>query len=383
MLMSKTQLDQVIDQEQDILVEELQDEQIDTVVEVSDEETVIAEQSADTVEEAADAEKEVNGAMAADEVADTIKKSASKKAVQPKTKAGLINAAYQQMSKMTKEELSSAYDKLVSVQETSVETTEEIVSEEIVSEELQVEVKIDFQEDLNALVSEDADLSEDFKEKASIIFETAVKSKLSAEISRLEEQYTTELSEEIEQIKTDLVEKVDGYLSYVVESWMEENKLAVETGLRAEIAESFINGLKGLFEQHYVDVPETKYNLVDDLATKVNELEDQLNKSTENNIKLSEQVTDLRREQIVVEATSGMVEIDAAKLKSLVEDIDFESEETFVKKVTVIKESYFKTKKTSVVDETTDLATDEKGTEIGINSPIMSLYTNAISRTTK
>jgi len=376
--MSKTQLDQVIDQEQDILVEELQDEQIDTVVEVSDEETVIAEQSADTVEEAADAEKEVNGAMAADEVADTIKKSASKKAVQPKTKAGLINAAYQQMSKMTKEELSSAYDKLVSVQETSVETTEEIVSEE-----LQVEVKIDFQEDLNALVSEDADLSEDFKEKASIIFETAVKSKLSAEISRLEEQYTTELSEEIEQIKTDLVEKVDGYLSYVVESWMEENKLAVETGLRAEIAESFINGLKGLFEQHYVDVPETKYNLVDDLATKVNELEDQLNKSTENNIKLSEQVTDLRREQIVVEATSGMVEIDAAKLKSLVEDIDFESEETFVKKVTVIKESYFKTKKTSVVDETTDLATDEKGTEIGINSPIMSLYTNAISRTTK
>jgi len=381
--MSKTQLDQVIDQEQDILVEELQDEQIDTVVEVSDEETVIAEQSADTVEEAADAEKEVNGAMAADEVADTIKKSASKKAVQPKTKAGLINAAYQQMSKMTKEELSSAYDKLVSVQETSVETTEEIVSEEIVSEELQVEVKIDFQEDLNALVSEDADLSEDFKEKASIIFETAVKSKLSAEISRLEEQYTTELSEEIEQIKTDLVEKVDGYLSYVVESWMEENKLAVETGLRAEIAESFINGLKGLFEQHYVDVPETKYNLVDDLATKVNELEDQLNKSTENNIKLSEQVTDLRREQIVVEATSGMVEIDAAKLKSLVEDIDFESEETFVKKVTVIKESYFKTKKTSVVDETTDLATDEKGTEIGINSPIMSLYTNAISRTTK
>ena len=376
--MSKTQLDQVIDQEQDILVEELQDEQIDTVVEVSDEETVIAKQSADTVEEAADAEKEVNGAMAADEVADTIKKSASKKAVQPKTKAGLINAAYQQMSKMTKEELSSAYDKLVSVQETSVETTEEIVSEE-----LQVEVKIDFQEDLNALVSEDADLSEDFKEKASIIFETAVKSKLSAEISRLEEQYTTELSEEIEQIKTDLVEKVDGYLSYVVESWMEENKLAVETGLRAEIAESFINGLKGLFEQHYVDVPETKYNLVDDLATKVNELEDQLNKSTENNIKLSEQVTDLRREQIVVEATSGMVEIDAAKLKSLVEDIDFESEETFVKKVTVIKESYFKTKKTSVVDETTDLATDEKGTEIGINSPIMSLYTNAISRTTK
>ena len=381
--MSKTQLGQVIDQEQDILVEELQDEQIDTVVEVSDEETVIAKQNADTVEEAADAEKEVNGAMAADEVADTIKKSASKKAVQPKTKAGLINAAYQQMSKMTKEELSSAYDKLVSVQETSVETTEEIVSEEIVSEELQVEVKIDFQEDLNALVSEDADLSEDFKEKASIIFETAVKSKLSAEISRLEEQYTTELSEEIEQIKTDLVEKVDGYLSYVVESWMEENKLAVETGLRAEIAESFINGLKGLFEQHYVDVPETKYNLVDDLATKVNELEDQLNKSTENNIKLSEQVTDLRREQIVVEATSGMVEIDAAKLKSLVEDIDFESEETFVKKVTVIKESYFKTKKTSVVDETTDLATDEKGTEIGINSPIMSLYTNAISRTTK
>ena len=284
---------------------------------------------------------------------------------------------------MTKEELTSLYDKLTSVQEDAEETTEEVVAEDaVVAEETQVEIKVDFQEDLNALVSEDEALSEEFKDKAAVIFEAAVKSKLSAEIDRLEEQYTTELSEEVEQIKTDLVEKVDGYLTYVVESWMEENKVAIESGLRAEIAESFITGLKGLFEQHYVEVPETKYDLVDDLASKVAELEESLNKTTEDNIKLTEKVADLRREQIIAEATQGMVETDAAKLKSLVEDVDFETAETFSKKVSIVKESYFKTAKAVAIDESTDIATDEKGTIVE-TSPLMSRYVTALSKTTK
>lgn len=383
--MSEKKQDQELDLvAEDITVEELQDEQVVENVEVSDEETtdVVAE-DADSVEEAADAEKEVNGEKANDETVASIKKSVPKQAAAPKTKAGLINASYQAMSQMTKEELTSLYDKLTSVQEDAEETTEEVVAEDaVVAEETQVEIKVDFQEDLNALVSDDETLSEEFKDKAAVIFEAAVKSKLSAEIDRLEEQYTTELSEEVEQIKTDLVEKVDGYLSYVVENWMEENKVAVETGLRAEIAESFITGLKGLFEQHYVEVPETKYDLVDDLASKVAELEESLNKTTEDNIKLTEKVADLRREQIIAEATQGMVETDAAKLKSLVEDVDFETAETFSKKVSIVKESYFKTAKAVAIDESTDIATDEKGTIVE-TSPLMSRYVTALSKTTK
>jgi len=383
--MSEKKQDQELDLvAEDITVEELQDEQVVENVEVSDEETTdIVAEDADSVEEAADAEKEVNGDKANDETVASIKKSAPKQAAAPKTKAGLINASYKAMSQMTKEELTSLYDKLTSVQEDAEETTEEVVAEDTaVAEEPQVEIKVDFQEDLNALVSEDEALSEEFKDKAAVIFEAAVKSKLSAEIDRLEEQYTTELSEEVEQIKTDLVEKVDGYLSYVVESWMEENKVAVETGLRAEIAESFITGLKGLFEQHYVEVPETKYDLVDDLASKVAELEESLNKSTEDNIKLTEKVADLRREQIIAEATQGMVETDAAKLKSLVEDVDFETSETFAKKVSIVKESYFKAAKTVAIDESTDIATDEKGVIVE-SSPLMSRYVSALSKTTK
>lgn len=377
--MSKKQQDQELDLvAEDITVVELQDELVEDV-EVSNEETEIASETAETVEEAAAAAKEVDGEKAAEETAAEIKKSASKQATAPKTKAGLINASYQAMSKMTKEELEAFYDKLVNVSEESEVAAEEVVAEGV---EEQVEVKVDFQEDLNALVAEQSDLSEDFKDKAAVIFEAAVKSKMSTEIDRLEEQYKTELAEEVAQTKTELAEKVDEYLSYVVEQWMTENKVAVEVGLRAEIAESFINGLKGLFEQHYVEVPETKYDLVDDLATKVSELEEQLNKSTEDNIKLHEEVSGLRREQIIAEASAGMVELDAAKLATLVEDIDFESAETFAKKVSIVKESYFKAKKATVVDESTDVATDEAGTLLEASSP-MSKYVTALSKTTK
>tara|TARA_B110000971_G_scaffold24662_2_gene22210 strand:+ start:1329 stop:2471 length:1143 start_codon:yes stop_codon:yes gene_type:complete len=380
--MSEKQKDQSLDLvAEDITVDQLQDEQVVENVEVSDEETDNVDTDADSVEESMEAEKEVDGEKAAAEVADTVKKSAPKQANAPKTKAGLINASYKAMSQMTKEELTSLYDTMMNVQEDAEEMTEEVVAEdEFVTDT--VEIKVDFQEDLNALVSEDEALSEEFKDKAAVIFEAAVTSKLSAEINRLEEQYTTELSEEVDQIKTDLVEKVDGYLSYVVENWMEENKVAVETGLRAEIAESFITGLKGLFEQHYVEVPETKYNLVDDLASKVAELEESLNESTEDNIKLSEQVSNLRRDQIIAEATSGMVEIDAAKLMSLVEGVDFESAATFSKKVSIVKESYFKTAKSVMIDESTDIATDERGVIVE-SSPTMSRYVSALSKTTK
>ena len=196
--MSEKKHDQEIDLvAEDITVEELQNEQVVEDVEVSEQEETIAEEvtseeaDADTVEEAADAEKEVNGEKANDETIASIKKSASKQATPPKTKAGLINASYKAMSQMTKEQLTAFYDSLVNIQEEISEDESEVAADEVVAEETQVEVKVDFQEDLNALVSEQSDLSEDFKDKAAVIFEAAVKSKISAEIDRLEEQYKT------------------------------------------------------------------------------------------------------------------------------------------------------------------------------------------------
>jgi hypothetical protein len=161
-------------------------------------------------------------------------------------------------------------------------------------------------------------------------------------------QYQSKLDEAVDGIRSELVEKIDGYLNYVVEQWMEENELAVETGLRAEIAESFIDSLKQVFVEHYVEVPEGKADLVDGLAEQVEELEEQLQAATEKSVKLAESVEGLTREKLVIEATEGMIATDAEKLKSLVEGVEFEDQESFAKKVSIIKEAHFSKTTTSV-----------------------------------
>lgn len=201
-----------------------------------------------------------------------------------------------------------------------------------------------FAEDLDALVEGEATLSEAFRGKAGLIFEAALKTKLEEHVERLEESYAEQLEEETQSIKTDLVEKVDGYLNYVVESWMEENQLAVETGLRNEIAESFMDSLRSVFSEHYIAVPEGKADLVDELAGKVAELEESYNAEVAKAVELSESVKELTREKMIAEAAEGLSVAQAEKLKSLVEDIDFSDAETFSGKVETIKESYFKTK---------------------------------------
>lgn len=238
-----------------------------------------------------------------------------------------------------------------------------------------IEINGDFSEDLNALVESEATLSEEFKAKTAIIFEAAVKSKLSEEINRLEEEYATQLDEEVAAIKSDLVEKVDSYLSYVVEQWMEDNKLAVQAGLRTEIAETFMSKLKDLFVESYVEVPESKVDLVDELATANEELEEQVNLAVAKAIALSEELEGYKREAIIREASTGLAETQIAKLKSLVESVDFEDEQTFAAKVKTIKESYFKKKTTeSVIVEETD------ETRVEDVSPIMAQYLAAIRK---
>ena len=239
----------------------------------------------------------------------------------------------------------------------------------------------DFSDDLDALVSEEATLSEGFKDKAALIFEAAINSKVAETVERLEEQYAQELEEEVSATKADLVEKVDNYLNYVVENWMEENKLAIQSGLRAEIAEGFMNSLKDLFTESYIEVPESKVDLVDDLATEVQDLEEKLNKEVQSGIDMKESLTKLQCKDALREASKDLAETQAAKLEELAESITFESTEDFAAKLATLKESYFKAEAVeSVVSEETE--DDSEADAVEVNEA-MSQYLTAIRKTSK
>ena len=288
----------------------------------------------------------------------------------PGTKAGMINAMYMKASKMKKEELAGMYSKLMG----------ETVAEEVEGDDQPiVEYQADFSSDLDALIESEATLSEEFKAKTAVIFEAAIKSKLAEEIDRLEDNYATELEEELSATKADMVDKVDSYLNYVVEGWMEENKLAVQSGLRTEIAEKFMNSLKDLFTESYIEVPESKVDLVDELAAEVEELEEALNSSMQKAIQVSEELEIMKRSEIIREASKDLAETQVEKLAKLVEDIDFEDTETFAEKVKVVKESYFKKETVeSVIEETTE---DDDG-NIMESSTSMAQYISAIRKST-
>ena len=284
------------------------------------------------------------------------------KATPPKTKAGMVNAMYKATSKMKKTDLMAAYNKVMGE-----------------SVELEDETELNTAAELSAIVDGEATLSEEFKEKTSIIFEAAVKTKLSEEVTRLEEQYAEELAEEVETIKTDLVGKVDSYLNYVVESWMEENKLAIQSGLRTEIAEGFMNGMRDLFVESYVEVPESKVDLVDELASQVDELEEKLNSTTGDAIQLAEELETYKRDSIIAEATRDLADTQAEKLKDLLESVDFESEETFTTKVNTVKESYFSKE---IPEQLEESSSEEAEEEVEVSSS-MEGYLTALRKTSK
>jgi|TARA_B110000908_G_scaffold172050_1_gene237304 hypothetical protein len=288
----------------------------------------------------------------------------------PKTKAGMINAAYTKMAGMKKEDLAGALTQLMG--EDIDLDTEALVAEAS---------NVDFSEDLNALVESEATLSEEFKAKTAVIFEAAIKSKLAEEVTRLEASYEEELTEAVSSTKAELVEKVDSYLNYVVENWMKENQLAVQNGLRTEIAEKFMNSLKDLFTESYIEVPESKVDLVDELAQEVEELEEALNKSTQKAIEVSEELEVMKRATVISEASADLATTQAEKLASLVEDIDFVDVATFTAKVQTIKESYFtKTIVESSIDEEID---DADGDFVEAPSDVMSQYISAIRQSSK
>ena len=244
---------------------------------------------------------------------------------------------------VSEEEATEAEEEVVAEEEESSEE-EEVVAE---AEEIEEEEEFDVSEDVSALL-EGEELSEEFQEKARTIFEAALRSKVEeikeGMVAAYDEAYEERLTEEVAEIKSALTERVDSYLEYVAEEWVTENRLAIESGLKAEMTESFLSGMKDLFEAHYVQIPEEKYNVIDSMVEKLDEMETKLNEQIEKNVSLNSRLAEAVAEGILDQVSGGLAETQKEKLASLAESVEFESEEKYREKLEMLRESYFSTK---------------------------------------
>lgn len=272
-----------------------------------------------------------------------------------------------------KEEVEDDEEELVEGEEGTEEESDES-EEEVVEESL--DSLID--EDVEALLSGDEDLSEEFREKAKLVFESALHSKVKQIQESLEEQYAAVLAEEIEEIKLELTERVDSYLEYVSSEWLEENALAVESGLKTEITESFLVNLKGLFEEHYVSMPDEKYDVLENMVDKLDEMEDKLNEQIQKNVALNKKLSESVAETVFNSVSEGLAISQKDKLASLVESVEFGSETEYHQKLVTLRESYFPRNTGSVVNEMENLSEEANFTEA--TSPSMNAYLTALSR---
>ena len=293
------------------------------------------------------------------------------------TKDDMKTEMQKKMDKMSAVDLKAAYEAMHGEED---DMEEEISPEK--KEEIDARIKdLDVKEDVDALMSGE-DLSEEFKTKAGTVFEAAIKSKLRSEIDRIHEEVKSEKETEMETFKEDLTEKVDTYLNYVVEEWTKENELAIERGLKGEIAEDFISGLKQLFEDHYIDVPDEKYDVLEAQSEKIAELEDKLNESIQKNVEMTENNSLLVREQVISEVSDDLAQTEIEKFKGLVEDVDFTDEESFHEKLSTLKESYFPKVKPAAGTRAID--DEDGGTAQDIDTTdTMHKYMSAISRDQK
>ena len=292
------------------------------------------------------------------------------------TKSEMAAKMQEMMKSAKKEQLMAMYNGMQKEMSHKEETEEDKAKSEAVESRLKT---IDVSEHVEALMTGEGDLSAEFKRKAATVFEAAVKSKVRSEVERMEEDYKTELEENINTTKEELTEKVDTYLNYVVEEWMKENELAIERGLKGEIAEDFISGLKQLFEDHYVDVPDEKYDVLEAQSEKISELEAKLNEAIEGTVQLKKNNASLVKEQVVSEVSSDLADTEIEKFKSLIEDVDYSDEESYREKLGTLKESYFP-KNAPVVSETIDDVDTGTAQDVS-SSDSMAAYMTAIGRT--
>ena len=309
----------------------------------------------------------------------------------PKTKAGMVKAIYDSLNSMKKAELSDSFAKILGstlVEEDDEEKAPDDDDEEenpkyeakkLKKEDLEIDVK----EDIDAILSGE-ELSEEFKTKASTIFEAAVSAKVisavNERIEAFEDDYNKELNEAKEDHKVAVTEKVDNYLNYVVEEWVKENELAVEKGIRSELVEDFMTGLKNLFQEHYIDIPEEKVDLVDDLFEKVEELEKQLDETVNHNVAIKKELSQFQKEETLREVSEDLADTEKEKLEKLSEGVDYEDSEQYKEKLEVIRENYFPKTSETAQSLTEDVEHTETDEEIEKTDPSMAIYTKHLSK---
>ena len=311
------------------------------------------------------------------------------------SKMSLIKSIYDKLDEMSKEEVAEILGALNEVEDVEFdEDGNEIVSETKETKEVVAREEFNLESDVQALI-EGEELSDEFKEKAATIFEAAVFARVNDEIStriaKLDEQYKTELQEAIENNRTVMIEKVDDFMNYVVKEWMQENELAVDKGIRSEIVEDFMVGLKNLFVEHYVDIPDEKVDLVDDLFAKVEDLEGSLNSEIQKNIDSSKELKEYRKMDSLYTVSEGMTEVDQEKMIKLAEGIEYENEESYTEKLQIIKDKYFRAEdaeeKQVLTEDTQDdmEPNEENSSDDAMAEAPESIrqYAQAISRTNK
>ena len=297
--------------------------------------------------------------------------SAYMKSSMNKTKDEMYQEMMDGMSKMSKKKVEELNASL------SLDNTKEEEKDAKTEERLK---SVDVKEHVDALLNSDSNLSEDFKSKAATIFETAVKSKIRSEIKRLEDEYASELIEAQTENRNSLTEKVDNYLNYVVEEWMKENELALERGLKGEIAEDFISGLKTLFEDHYIDVPNEKYDVLEDQADKISKLEKKLEETIQQVVEAKESNSSLIKEKVMNDVSSDLTETEIEKFQTLAQDVEYSNEEGYSEKLNTIKESYFPRQKTETQSIDHEVETGTAVQDVTEGSP-MDRYISAIGKT--
>ncbi|SVA65281.1 uncharacterized protein METZ01_LOCUS118135 [marine metagenome] len=309
-------------------------------------------------------------------------KKAKKESVIPSTKNQMLKNIYDEVNKMLKSDLAGKYEQIMA--STSLETVKEVKEETrtqaaVTSEDIG---PINVQDDIEALTAGEEGLSEDFKSKATTIFEAAVHAKVVDEVNARMEQQAKEQEAGSKEFQKELTEKVDGYLTYVVEEWMKENELAIERGIRSELVEDFMSGLKTLFAEHYIDIPEEKVDMVDDLFTKVEDLESSLDEEINRGVELQKELAQFKKDDALKQSTKDLADTDSEKIAKLAEGIEFENTEQYIEKLNVLKESYFPktdsvTSEITETDDTIELTEEQSPEKIDES---MKHYTSAIKR---
>ncbi len=308
-------------------------------------------------------------------------KKAKKESVIPSTKNQMLKNIYDEVNKMLKSDLAGKYEQIMA--STSLETVKEVKETRTQAAVTKEDIgPINVQDDIEALTAGEEGLSEEFKTKATTIFEAAVHAKVVDEVNARMEQQAKEQEAGSQEFQKELTEKVDGYLTYVVEEWMKENELAIERGIRSELVEDFMSGIKTLFTEHYIDIPEEKVDMVDDLFTKVEDLETSLDEEINRGVELQKELAQFKKDDALKQSTRDLADTDSEKIAKLAEGIEFENTEQYIEKLSVLKESYFPkadsvTSEITETDETIEL-TEEKSPEKIDES--MKHYTSAIKR---